>query len=287
MTWDVADGQGWSWRGTPEGPEALVEAQAGLTVAAILTPRSKFVTCRTNQTLADAIRGHEIYDHLPVVELRVNDDPMIVRMLPTERLQTHSGGELVETCMLRLDERWFVGSTMSVLDFVRRANEYPCRLVVDGGHIVGLASISDMQKLPVRAALFGLIIGFEMAMAEVITRTLPGETWMRYLSSEKRRKNIEARIRKARDSEGFISELLVTDLADKIAVMENGCWANVPDLEARKTLMKRVLDLRNKIAHAKDYAQARRDAYLVCEIVRDLVSLAFQVHKETTIGALQ
>ena len=43
---------------------------------------------------------------------------------------------------------------MCLLDFVRTADEHSCRLVVDGGRVTGLVSLSDIQKLPVRAALF-------------------------------------------------------------------------------------------------------------------------------------
>jgi len=46
------------------------------------------------------------------------------------------------------------GADASILDFVWDADTKPCRLVVSGSKIVGLASFHDLQKLPARAAPF-------------------------------------------------------------------------------------------------------------------------------------
>ena len=44
----------------------------------------------------------------------------------------------------------------------------PCRLVVSGTGIVGLVTLSDLQKLPVRAVLLALLTGLEISMSEAI-----------------------------------------------------------------------------------------------------------------------
>ncbi|WP_287209273.1 hypothetical protein, partial [Mesorhizobium sp.] len=66
---------------------------------------------------------------------------------------TPPSGKISES-VIPLSEETLVGADASILDFIRDADQRPCRLVVSGRQIEGLVSISDMQKLPVRAALF-------------------------------------------------------------------------------------------------------------------------------------
>jgi hypothetical protein len=56
--------------------------------------------------------------------------------------------------MRHLSEANLIGADASILAFVRDADRHKCRLVVSGCEISGLVSLSDLQRLPVRAALF-------------------------------------------------------------------------------------------------------------------------------------
>ncbi|MGO4843671.1 hypothetical protein AB4144_66485, partial [Rhizobiaceae sp. 2RAB30] len=67
-----------------------------------------------------------------------------------------------------LREAHLIGADASILSFVKEADTRPFRLLVSERGIVGLVSLSDLQKLPVRAALFGLVTGLEMAMTDAI-----------------------------------------------------------------------------------------------------------------------
>ena len=59
-----------------------------------------------------------------------------------------------------------IGADASIIDFVTTADERQTRLVVSGDRVAGLVSLSDLQQLPVRAALFTLITRLEIAMAQ-------------------------------------------------------------------------------------------------------------------------
>jgi hypothetical protein len=244
-----------------------------------LTPRIDFVTCETSQTLSDAIEGNEIFDYLPVEEARSQDELVLVGMLPTTTLMEQALGDLVARHAIPLDERWIVGSSMSLLDFIRTADEHPCRLVVDGGRVIGLASLSDLQKLPVRAALFGLVTGLEMAMTEAIVSTLDGDAWKQHLTRTALDK-LAFHVAQANDADAFVNELLFTGLKDKVRILKHGPWKTAPDLPWRASVTDRMCVLRDDVAHAKNYAETPAAARSVRATARDLFYLAFKMADE-------
>jgi hypothetical protein len=212
----------WSGYDLPDGTVGLLAAQAGMTVSMIQTPRRKLVCCSVEDTVAAAVRGHEHFDYLPV---RAADVNVIVGVLGTSLLRSNpsAGSDRVADRMCKLDERWIVGGGMCLVDFVRSADEHPCRLVVDGGQITGIACLSDLQKLPTRAALFGLITGIEMMLVQLILSSLAGDRWKRHLNDH-RVKKIAQIAKQAMEDNSYIHEILFTELSDKIAIVMGGIW---------------------------------------------------------------
>ena len=142
----------------------------GLTVELISTPREDLMTCFPRETLADVMaRNKEPYDFLPVIEPESGGMECIVGLFHAAPFfDCLPEGTSVHDHFRRLSEDSLIGADASILSFVKTADARPCRLVVSGDNIVGLVSLSDLQKLPVRVALFALITGFEMTMAEGI-----------------------------------------------------------------------------------------------------------------------
>ena len=89
-----------------------------------------------------------------------------------------------------LSEQLLIGADASILDFMMMADRQRCRLVVLESEISGLVSLSDLQRLPVRAALFALITQSEIKMADAIRRECRDphkefDTWMDRLSVDR------------------------------------------------------------------------------------------------------
>src|SRR5262249_61336057 len=94
--------------------------------------------------------------------------------------------------MRLLSDDNLIGDNASILDFIMGADSRPCRLLVAGTQISGLVSLSDLQRLPVRATLFALITGLEIIMAEAIRHRYPApEYWMAFLSDGRTEKIME------------------------------------------------------------------------------------------------
>jgi hypothetical protein len=74
-------------------------------------------------------------------------------------------GLTAEGAMLPLDQSILITSGSSVLGYIEEAKESPCRLVLRNTQIAGIVTISDLQKLAVRPALFVLVTHLELLMA--------------------------------------------------------------------------------------------------------------------------
>jgi hypothetical protein len=177
----------------------------------------------------------------------------------------------IRGCFIPLSEEYLIGADASILDFILDADQRPCRLVVSGARIVGLVSLSDLQRLPVRATLFALITGFEITMTEFIKTKYPSESgWLEVLAARRQQK-IKDEMSKAKADDGFVESLLFTQFFDKTTIVAR----QLPETQ-RKSLearLRRIEQLRNHVAHANDYAATAIHAKNVCEVVRDLLEL--------------
>lgn len=164
--------QRWARPSLDADADALLgSVEQGLSVLLIATPRDRLVTCDVAEDLRTVVTRNEVqrFDFLPVV--RAGDGgPQIcglVQMTPflDGRLEPERS---VRDRMEPLSEENLIGADAGILTFVRDADVRPCRLIVAGTEIVGLVSLSDLQRLPVRPVLFMLITHLELLMAEVI-----------------------------------------------------------------------------------------------------------------------
>jgi hypothetical protein len=265
----------WAKRANSDNPAAAMETfQKGLTVRLISTDRSTFETCASDETLAavvDRNRRHD-FDYLPVTEPTPNDDGKRAHIVGLLEIVTYMHGEsepqgLVREQMRPLLEENLIGADASILTFVRHADGQPCRLVISGSEISGLVTLADLQHLPVRAALFGMVTHLEIVMADAIRREFgQGDDWADRLSTERRDTFIE-KIAAAKRDDARVEPLLFTQFCDKTTIIKkrpNFPWSK----GAFKGDLQRIEALRNDLAHANDYASTREAARKVCETVR-------------------
>ena len=200
--------------GSGEVFEAL---HSGLKVELIATPRDNLSTCRPNEQLLAVLRRNlELYDFIPVVTDDTGGNEHIIGLFHAANYIDHKDSDdLIQDNFDFLSEEFIIGADASILDFIKDADAKPCRLVVSGGHFIGLVSLADLQQLPVRAVLFALITGLEITMMEAIERTYKNELdWMNALSPE-RRNNVEYQKRKSEEVNSIVETLLFTQFADK------------------------------------------------------------------------
>ena len=244
-----------------DGPAAVGSFEEGLPVRLIATLRSEFKTCGPDEELeAVAARNQEAFDYLPVVERE--------RIIGLLKLVDRTDGRgLVRHEMDFLSEANLIGADASLLTFVRGADEHGCRLVVSGERIFGLVSLSDLQHLPVRAALFGMVTHLESEMMKAIQREFNNsDEWIERLSPARRNK-INKEINKAKSEDVFVDRLLFTQFIDKVIIIRRSP-AFLFSGDTFEDDLRQVQSLRDKVAHANDYATTEETATQVCKTVR-------------------
>ena len=249
---------------------SLASFQEKLPVRLIATPRSAFKICRPNEELSIVVaRNNEGFDYFPVVECA--DGSTRERIIGlVEVIQFMHGVEprgLVRDHMRPLSEENLIGADASLVTFIRDADRQMCRLVVSGPEISGLVSLSDLQRLPVRAALFAMVTHLEITMAQAIRREFDqSEDWIDRLSAQRKCK-VQKDAAEAKIEDTFVDTLLYTQFCDKVTIVRKS-----PDFSWSKTSfdadLGKVQSLRDDLAHANDYAATRGAAGHVCETVR-------------------
>jgi hypothetical protein len=121
--------------------------------------------------------------------------------------------------------------------------------------------------LPVRAALFGLITYLEIAMTGVIRQEFNGsDAWLNRIS-EHRRQKLQGEIAKARSDEPLVDALLFTQFVDKANIIRKSGRLMVGK-SAFESQFKKIQALRDRLAHANDYASSPNAAIDTCKTVR-------------------
>jgi hypothetical protein len=258
----------WANHSIRNEPHVTVESlQAGLTVNLIATARVDFITCAMNESLAQVIKNNSQnqFDFLPVTE--VADGGIVGLLEITSHRNSATVDRSVGEAMRPLSEENLIGADASILAFVRDADFRECRLVVSGSQISGLVSLSDLQRLPVRAALFGLVTHLEMLMAEVIRRKFKGTSeWLKCLS-DGRQKDLRDELERAQARDGLVDPLLFTQFADKKSILSKSRHLQTSKRKFDGEL-GRIQSLRDHLAHANDYASSPETASKTCETVR-------------------
>jgi hypothetical protein len=264
MTGDISS----SAAGTQvSGGHELDLYQASLPVRLICTPRDDFVFCACEQRLGDvrASNAQDAFDHLPVFD----KDGAVIGVLDMAAIKSLSDDEFVVSAYETLAEHFLVGADVSILDFLQQADTRPFRLLVTGAGISGLVSLSDVQKLPVRAALFAMVTQLEMAMAELIAVYFKGTEWIGLLT-EGRQQKLAEQMSIARVANNQVSLLLYTQFADKVKIVREVWKRQVDpnDVDRIGSELAGFETLRNAVAHANEFGVTRDAAAAVARKAR-------------------
>jgi hypothetical protein len=124
-------------------------------------------------------------------------------------------------------------------------------LVLVGTEIGGIVTRSDLAKPPVRLLAFTVVSNLETAMTTVIKKYFPNDdSWLKILSSD-RQKKLERRLKRRQAHNLVLPMIDLADLGDKRRVLARICNLNT----AEETELAQIEDLRNAVAHSRDYAR--------------------------------
>lgn len=200
--------------------EGLRRVQESLTVDLIMVGRGNFQTCSVDETAAQIKhRNAKQFSYFPVA----NAENQIIGLYDAERwFRADAPETVIGTDFNELSEDIVIGADASIVDFIMQADKHPTNLVVSGRQIAGLVSLSDIQQLPARAAIFASITSLEMSMSLAISQHWPDDDDWKALLSEGRRKELTDNINEAKQRDGFVSEIAFTQIHDKAYIIGRG-----------------------------------------------------------------
>lgn len=263
-------GERWA-TGGDIGLEVLERVQSSLTVGMIMTPRDDLMTCRRDESAAAVTtRNVHRFSFIPVED----SDGRFLGLYNAERwFEADAPDAKIENDFDPFSEDLVIGADASIFDFVRKADDRPTRLVVSGHQIAGLISLSDLQQLPVRAALFTLMTSLEIVMARRIEAEWAdgSDEWMGLISKD-RQERLHQMIAQAKDGDNYVNDIVYTQLCDKVTIIlkRRLLTGSRRQLGAK---FKKVESLRDDIAHANFYAETPEAARIVCATVRTIFEI--------------
>jgi hypothetical protein len=250
----------------------LGSVERGLSVKLIATPRDRLECAGVDNDLRTVATRNEVqrFDFLPVTQTGESGAPVrgLLRMTPYLNREREPEGA-VRDHMEPLSEENLIGADAGLLTFVRDADSRPCRLVFAGTEIVGLVTLSDIQRLPVRPVLFMLITHLELLMADAIRAEFGASVDWKERLSNGRRKQLEDRIVGRQHAGMELDQILMTEFCDKATII--GKRSDLPvDRKTFGRAMARAQELRDAVAHANDFAATPKAAKQTCATVRSI-----------------
>jgi hypothetical protein len=167
----------------------------------------------------------------------------------------------------------FMAANAPLLAFVETADRQRFRLLVEGGEIFGLVTLSDLQRLPVNTLLFGIVIAVEALLVEWIRDHCRDDRdkWLRFLGRQ-RQGRIERYYRESMTKNVAIDCLSCASFTDKVeAAIGLGLLAR---MDVNHVRLEALVELRNDICHVKEFAGTPELALQVPLRARDCDSLA-------------
>ena len=252
-----------------ESIKVLEKIQHKLSVSMIMTPRIALKTCRKNDSVKSIIEANNHnFTWIPVV----GDSGHISHIFDTGSIkEEHPDAEIADFC-LPINENIIIGGDASIYEFIETAEEQKFKLVVSGSEVSGLVTISDLQQLPVRVAIFSLITNLELLLADIITKFCPEDCdWEEKLSANRRVKLQEA-VQKSEQSDLSVSKIVLTQFADKTTLATKLDLIDIPNTKLRK-LFDNINKLRDEIAHASNFAEDELKATELCATVKSIFEI--------------
>ena len=262
---------GWASSGSI-GPATFDQVQESLTVDMIMTPRDDLVMCQCQDRVDAVVKGNtDRYSYFPVKDERGD---VLGLFQAEEWFDKEAPACPVAEVYEPLSERHLIGAQESIVAFISRADELPVRIVGGRQGISGLVTISDLQKLPVRAALFTLVTSLELAMSQRIEAEWRDDHdgWIGLLSP-RRQCELKAKFKEAERGNTFVSKLVLTQLKDKARIIVNRGLVSGTSKTEFRARFEEIEKLRNMLAHANYYANDAGRAEKVCETVRNILAI--------------
>lgn len=228
--------------------EFYASLEAATPVRLIQTPKEHLRTCHVDDLVDSVVENAALveFDFIPVLE----EDATVG--IFDKRAASERSSRRVSESFRRLHPDYLISTEASVFQFIEIADQERCCFLVGPTAITGLVTVSDLQKLPVQAALFGLVVHFEHVVADKLRQAFPNDQAkgvLAHLDREARRnaERQKERMDKENLSLDWITPLSFSNKLDALRSVD-------PDAIENWEALQEVKELRNNLAHGNEFA---------------------------------
>ena len=183
------------------------------------------------------------------------------------------------TGRLELREDMFMAADAPLLSFLESADQSRFRFLLVDSTVSGMATISDIQKLPVYSVLFSLVVAVELLLMDWIRKKCREnqDEWLAHLT-ERQRGIIEKHWKDALKENLAIDRLSCAAFGQEIqAAMGLGLFDKHDD---QCTKLKALEQLRHQVCHATEFAPNLPQALKIPSQVRDAHSVTLWLQEQ-------
>lgn len=200
------------------------------------------------QANAEIVRQEMDNRKIDVAPLK--EQPYYHRYIDAKELNNGHCGKYAHS----IDVTMIVAETLPVVDLFEMLQKQPFLFVLQGRRIVGIVTKADLQRVPVRILMFGLITLLEMNLRESIRQHYTDKEWIDMLS-KKRKKDVKRLQAERQKKDASIGLLECTQLCDLKEIIARGPLLQeiFTGLSKKQfcTRLKQIEKYRNDLAHAQ------------------------------------
>lgn len=233
----------------------LKNVQGQLTVASIMTQRNEFVCCTANESAQGAIeRVPTFFDAIPVLDAADARDTSapIIGLLHRNRIPFRNRLTRAVDCVDRHSIDQAQPSSRSLLVYINRLIGQYVEFVQENDDIVGLVTPYDLERLPVRTALFAQIIDIERLIGVLICERFPNTAEWESLISAGLRGDLRTGLERARAANSSGNPILTMSFAVKLDLLPH-CFDRLQLKHFLTEERDEIRMLRNNVAHGAPF----------------------------------
>ena len=233
----------------------LKSVQGQLTLANIMTPRRDFICCTAKEPAQSVMeRISPIFDAIPVID---SNDPTdttaeIIGLLYRDKIPYRNRTICAADCADTSAASKAHSVDKNLLVYTQGISGHPVEFVTDGRDIVGLVTPFDLERLPVRIALFALIIDVERLMGTLVMTRFPDTAEWEQRVSPALKTELRTGLARSRGRDSVGQAILSVGFGVKLDLLTH-CFAELHHSSWFLQERHEIRLLRNNVAHGAPF----------------------------------
>ncbi|MFG6637042.1 hypothetical protein ACGYJ8_13860 [Sulfitobacter sp. 1A12126] len=233
----------------------LKSVQGQLTLSNIMTPRHEFICCTADEPAHSVMeRIPAVFDAVPVIDSADSADTSapIIGLLHRDRVPFKNKTIRAADCVDGSAITQAHPSNRNLLVYIHGLTGHPVEFVQEDGQVVGLVTPYDLERLPVRTALFAQIIDVERLIGDLIRERFPDTDEWERLIAPNLRDELQKGLARARGAESSGHAILSVGFGVKLDLLTH-CFDGTQHRSWVVQERHEIRIFRNNVAHGAPF----------------------------------